>query len=68
MSQGTLEDSFFDFDRMHGTVSEDDLMSFHSSVAPQSQTIFDARPSPELLDKYTDDDFDTILSKYQLES
>ena len=34
MSQATLEDSFFDFDRMHGTVAEDDMISFHLSVAP----------------------------------
>lgn len=68
MSQSNLEDAFFEFDRMHGTVAEEDMMSYHASVNPQSQTIFDARPSPELLDKYTDDEYEAILSKYHLES
>jgi hypothetical protein len=48
-------------------VGEEDFASMHASVNPQSQTIFDAKPHPELLDKYTDEDFDNILFEYEKE-
>ena len=69
MSQSTLEDQFYDFDRLMSLGGEDEYMGQHMSAmgspsTTQPSTVFDSRPSPELLEKYTDIDFANAIQNH----